>query len=219
MSEPVRIRSYVEDRWTEGQGEGARLLNPATEEVLATASTAGIDLGSALRHAREVGGASLRQLGFADRGALLKGLSGVIREHREELLQLAMSNGGNTRGDAAFDVDGASGTLSFYAGLAKGLGDRGDSRWLLDGEALPLAKSVPLRGQHVWVPRRGVAVLVNAFNFPAWGFAEKLACALLAGVPVLVKPATSTALVAWRIAELFVSSGLLPPGVWSFLAG
>jgi oxepin-CoA hydrolase/3-oxo-5,6-dehydrosuberyl-CoA semialdehyde dehydrogenase len=216
MSEPIRIRSYVEGRWVEGEGVQATLLNPATEEVLATAATRAVDMAAALRHAREVGGASLREMGFAARGALLKSLSGVIREHREELLELAMRNGGNTRGDAAFDVDGASGTLAFYAGLAKGMGA---GSLLVDGEALTLAKSVPLRGQHVWVPRRGVAVLVNAYNFPAWGFAEKLACAFLAGVPVVVKPATATALVAWRIAELFVASGVLPAGAWSFLAG
>ena len=216
MTEPIRIRSYVEGRWTTGEGEGSELVDPATGERLATASTAGIDLGAALRHAREVGGPALRALGFAQRAAVLKALSGIIREHREELLQLAMRNGGNTLADAKFDVDGASGTLGFYAGLGRGLGD---ARFLLDGEPLPLGKATPLAGRHVWVPRRGVAVLVNAYNFPAWGFAEKVACAFLAGMPVLVKPATQTALVAYRIAELVVESGHLPAGSWSFLAG
>lgn len=214
--EPIRIRSYVEDRWVDGEGPGERLLDPSTEELLATASTTGVDLGAALRHAREVGGPALRALTFAQRGAILKGLSGIIREHRDALLELAMRNGGNTRADAAFDIDGASGTLAFYFSLSRGLGE---GRVLVDGDALPLAKTAPLRGQHVWVPRRGAAVLVNAYNFPAWGFAEKLACAFLAGMPVVVKPATATALVAYRIAELFVASGLLPAGSWTFLAG
>ena len=216
MAEPIRIESYVEDRWATGEGEGGALVNPATGERLATASTAGIDMGAALRHAREVGGPAVRALTFAQRSALLKGLSGIIREHREELLELAMRNGGNTLADAKFDVDGASGTLGFYAGLGRGLGE---GRYLLDGEPLPLGKNTPLAGRHLWVPRRGVAVLVNAYNFPAWGFAEKMACALLAGMPVLVKPATQTALVSFRIAQLFVEKGQLPPGVWSFLAG
>ena len=216
MAEPVVIESYVEDRWVAGEGEGAPLINPATGEVLATASTAGIDLGAALRHARAVGGPALRALGFAQRAAILKTLAGIIREHRDALLDVAMRNGGNTKGDAKFDVDGAGGTLAFYANLGRGLGD---ARYLLDGETVPLGRATPFAGRHLWVPRRGAAVLVNAYNFPAWGFAEKVACALLAGMPVVVKPATQTALVAWRIAQLFVQSGALPAGSWTFLAG
>jgi oxepin-CoA hydrolase/3-oxo-5,6-dehydrosuberyl-CoA semialdehyde dehydrogenase len=127
-----------------------------------------------------------------------------------------MRNGGNTKPDAKFDVDGASSTLAFYANLGRGLGE---ARYLLDGEPVPLGRATPLAGRHVWVPRRGVAVLVNAYNFPAWGFAEKLACAFLAGMPVVVKPATQTALVTFRIAQLFVESGALPSGSWTFLAG
>ncbi len=216
MAEPVVIESYVEDRWVAGEGEGAPLVNPATGEVLATASTAGIDLGAALRHARAVGGPELRALGFAQRAAILKTLAGIIREHRDALLDVAMRNGGNTKGDAKFDVDGAGGTLAFYANLGRGLGE---ARYLLDGEPVPLGRATPFAGRHLWVPRRGAAVLVNAYNFPAWGFAEKVACALLAGMPVVVKPATQTALVAWRIAQLFVQSGALPAGSWTFLAG
>ncbi len=216
MSETIRIRSYVEDRWVDGEGQGARLLNPATEELLATASTQGIDLGAALAHARAVGGANLRRLGFAARAQLLKRLGGVMREHRDELLDLAMRNGGNTKSDAKFDVDGASGAILYYAGLGATLGD---GQALAAGDGVGLSRTTPLWGQHVWLPLRGAAVLINAYNFPAWGFAEKMACALLAGMPVVVKPATQTALVAWRIAELFVQSGVLPPGAWTFLAG
>jgi 3,4-dehydroadipyl-CoA semialdehyde dehydrogenase len=216
MGERVRIRSYVQGRWVEGEGEGARLLNPATEEVLATASTRGVDLGAALAHARSVGGKNLRQLGFAERARVLKGLAAVLREHRDELLEIAMRNGGNTKSDAKFDVDGASGSLHFYAGLGATLGDGGV---LAAGDGVALSRSTPLWGQHVRVPLRGAAVLVNAYNFPAWGLAEKLACAFLAGMPVVVKPATQTALLAFRIAELFVASGLMPEGTWAFLAG
>src|SRR6185436_22629 len=184
--------------------------------ALATASTAGIDLGAALSHARAVGGPALRALTFSQRAAILKALAGIVREQRDELFDLAMRNGGNTKGDAKFDVDGASGTLAFYANLGRGLGE---GRYLLDGEVVPLGRATPLAGRHVWVPRRGAAVLVNAYNFPAWGFAEKVACALLAGMPVVVKPATQTALVAWRIAQLYVAAGVFPAGSWTFLAG
>lgn len=216
MAELVRIESYVEDRWVPGEGEGSTLVNPATGEALATASTGGIDLGAALRHAREVGGPALRALTFAQRAAILKSLAGIVREHRDELYGLAMRNGGNTMADAKFDVDGAGATLAFYANLGRGLGE---GRFLLDGETVPLGRATPFAGRHLWVTRRGAAVLVNAYNFPAWGFAEKVACALLAGMPVVVKPATQTALVAWRIAQLFVAAGVLPAGSWTFLAG
>ena len=209
------IRTYVEDRWVTGEGEGTVLRNPATGEAIATAAIGGVDLGAALRHARETGGPALRALGFAARGAILKTLSGIIREHRDELLAVAMRNGGNTPADARFDIDGASATLAFYAHLGRSLGD---ARTLRDGEPVALGKAA-LAGRHVWVSRRGAAVLINAYNFPAWGFAEKMACALLAGMPVIVKPATQTALVASRIAELFVDSGALPAGSWTFLAG
>jgi oxepin-CoA hydrolase/3-oxo-5,6-dehydrosuberyl-CoA semialdehyde dehydrogenase len=216
MTETLRIRSYVQDQWVDGEGEGSRLYNPSTGAVVATASTTGVDMGAALVHARRVGGASLRALTFAERGAILKGLSKVVREHRDELLELARVNGGNTAGDGSFDIDGASGTLFFYSNIGRGLGD---TRILADGDALPLGKETSLCGRHFWAPRRGAAVLVNAFNFPAWGFAEKMACALMAGMPVVVKPATLTAAVTHRLAELFVDSGLLPPGSWTFLAG
>jgi oxepin-CoA hydrolase/3-oxo-5,6-dehydrosuberyl-CoA semialdehyde dehydrogenase len=153
---------------------------------------------------------------FAQRGALLKKLSAVISEKREELLALAMANGGNTRSDAKFDVDGAIVTLESYAELATSLGE---VHALPDGEVFALGRSAKLGGGHVLLPREGVAVHVNAFNFPAWGLAEKLATALCAGVPVLTKPATATALTAFRMMELWVDSGALPVGALSFLAG
>src|SRR5205814_1445 len=125
-------------------------------------------------------------------------------------------NGGNTRGDAKFDVDGASATLAAYADVGAKLGE---VRVLPDGESIPLGRSARFAGQHVLSPREGVAVHVNAFNFPAWGLAEKAAVALLAGVPVIAKPATSTALTTFRIVELIVESKILPPGALSFIAG
>src|SRR5690606_14904647 len=133
--------------------------------------------------------------------------SKLIHEHRDELIELAMRNGGNTRGDAKFDIDGASGTLAAYAELGASLGD---ARLLVDGEGVQLGRSPRFHGEHVWTSREGVAVHINAFNFPAWGLGEKAACALLAGVPIITKPATATALVAHRIAELIVEAKALP---------
>lgn len=209
------LRSYVQGRWVEGQGTLATLVNPATEEPLARAGTGGIDFAAALEHAR-TGAAPLREMSFAQRGEMLRAWSKTLHAHRDELIALAVANGGNTRGDAKFDVDGAIGTLAHYAELGASLGPL---RALRDGEAVQLGRTARYAGVHLWVPRDGVAVHINAFNFPAWGTAEKAAAALLAGMPVVSKPATSTALVAFRLAELGVGTGVLPPGAFSFLAG
>ena len=208
------LRSYVQDRWVAGEGTPATLFNPATEEPLAQTSTAGLDLAAALEHARAKGGPALRELTFAQRGELLRGWSKALHAHRDELIGLAIANGGNTRSDAKFDVDGAIGTLAHYAGLGAQLGSL---KVLRDGETVQLGRTARYAGMHLLVPRDGVAVHINAFNFPAWGTAEKAATALLAGMPIISKPATSTALLAHRLSELGAS--LLPAGSFSFLCG
>jgi oxepin-CoA hydrolase/3-oxo-5,6-dehydrosuberyl-CoA semialdehyde dehydrogenase len=210
------LQSYVAGAWVTGSGKKSILVNPATENALAETSTEGVDFGKAVAFARAEGGPALRALTFAQRGELLRGLSRVIHEKREALIEVAIKNAGNTRGDAKFDIDGASGTLAAYADLGKELGD---ARFLIDGDGIQLGRSPRFVGQHVSVPRNGVAVHVNAFNFPAWGLAEKAACALLGGMPVISKPATSTALLAWEIMKLVVDAKLLPPGALSFVAG
>jgi oxepin-CoA hydrolase/3-oxo-5,6-dehydrosuberyl-CoA semialdehyde dehydrogenase len=210
------LESRVGGRWVAGTGELDTLQNPATEEPLARAGAEGIDRGAALQYAREVGGPALRALTFAERGALLKAMCDALVAHRDELLDLAVANGGNTRSDGKFDVDGATFTLSAYADIGKALGDR---KVLPDGDGIPLARSPRFHGQHISLPRRGVAVHINAFNFPAWGLAEKAACALLAGMPVVSKPAGSSALVAHRIMEILVDGKILPEGALSLLCG
>jgi len=212
----ITLKSYVQGRWQEGRGTPAVLVNATTEEPMAQASTEGLDMAGAVAHAREVGGPALRALTFAERGAQLKSLSGALHEQREELIDLSVRNAGCTRGDAKFDIDGATGTLAAYAHLAKRLGDR---PFVVDGEGIQLGRSPRFWGQHVLVPRTGVAVHVNAFNFPAWGQMEKLACSLLAGVPAIEKPGTPTALVAWRVAEIAVESGILPEGAFQIVCG
>ncbi len=209
------LKSYVGGRWVEGTGTASNLVNPSTEEVVAQTSTGGIDFKEALAFARK-SGAHLRKLTFAQRGEILRKLAAAGQAGREELIALAVENGGNTRGDAKFDVDGAIGTLNAYADLA---GTLGDKRVLADGEGVALGRGARLFGQHAWLPREGVAVHVNAFNFPAWGMAEKLAVAFLAGMPVITKPATATALVAHRLAEMWVASGALPEGTFTFVCG
>jgi oxepin-CoA hydrolase/3-oxo-5,6-dehydrosuberyl-CoA semialdehyde dehydrogenase len=210
------LRSYLGDRWVEGSGAPQTLVNPATEAPLAQVSSDGLDLAAALDHARAKGGPALRALSFAERGALLKGMAQALQAHRDELLDLAVANGGNTRSDAKFDVDGAIFTLMTYAEIGEKLGA---ARFFVDGEGMQLGRSPRFHGQHVSVPRHGVAVHINAFNFPAWGFAEKAAAALLAGMPVLSKPATSSAMVAHRVMEILVEKKVLPEGALSLLVG
>jgi oxepin-CoA hydrolase/3-oxo-5,6-dehydrosuberyl-CoA semialdehyde dehydrogenase len=212
----IRLRSHLGGRWVEGTQNEDVLVNPATEEPLARVMTGGFDLLAALQHARARGGPALRAMTFAERGQMLKAMADVLQGRRDELLDLAVANGGNTRSDAKFDVDGATFTLSAYAELARSLGD---ARFLVDGEGVQLARSPRFHGQHLAVPRAGVAVHINAFNFPAWGLAEKAATALLAGMPVLSKPATSSAMVAHRVMEALVEAAVLPEGALSLLVG
>ena len=212
----IQLRSYLGDQWVAGSGSPQTLLNPATEEPLANASSGGLDLRGALEHARTRGGPALRALTFAERGALLKAMADAMQGERDRLIELGIANGGNTRSDAKFDIDGAIGTLLAYVDVANSLGSR---KFLVDGEGIQLGRSARFHGQHIAVPHHGVAVHVNAFNFPAWGFAEKAAVALLAGMPVLAKPATSSAMVAHRIMEILAEKKILPEGALSLLVG
>jgi oxepin-CoA hydrolase/3-oxo-5,6-dehydrosuberyl-CoA semialdehyde dehydrogenase len=212
----ITLSSYVLGTWHEARDPKQTLHDPATEEPLAECGTGGIDFGAVLRHARESGGPALRALGFRRRGELLAGLSKAIHAERDLLLDLSVKNAGATRSDAKFDVDGAIGTLAAYARWGGELDERG---FLADGEGVQLGRTARFWGQHVLVPRRGAALHVNAFNFPAWNMGEKMACALLAGMPVIEKPGTPTALVAWGVARAVVASGLLPEGAFQFLCG
>ena len=219
MSAPMgslpRLRSHIAGAWVDGTGAVSTLIDPSTEAPVAELAS-GVDVAVALTYARTIGGPALRTLTYKQRGELCGSLAKLIHERRDELIGLAMANGGNTRGDAKFDIDGASGTLQSYAELGASLGD---VTLLADGDAIQLGRAPRVAGQHVYAPRRGVAVHINAFNFPAWGTAEKLACSLVAGVPVISKPATATAHVAHRIVELAVEAKLLPAGAVQLLLG
>src|SRR5258707_11166004 len=146
------LRSYLGDHWVEGSGAPQTLVNPATEEPLAQVSSDGLDLAAALAHARGKGGPALRALSFAERGNLLKEMAKAIQAHRDELLDLAVANGGNTRSDAKFDVDGAIFTLQAYAEIGASLGA---AKFLIDGEGVQLGGSPRFHRQHVNGPRHG----------------------------------------------------------------
>jgi len=210
-----RLESYLNGTWAAGDGEAATLVNPATEAVLA--EIRGVrSLADAVRWGRTVGGTNVRALSLAERAERLGKLAKLLHGQREELISIAVANGGNTRGDAKFDIDGATAVLASYAALLPTLGV---GPWIAEGEAAPIHKGAKIRAQHVLLPRRGLAVHINAFNFPAWGMIGKLAVAFAAGMPVLSKPATSTALLAARIAKIVLDSGLLPEGAFQLLLG
>ena len=210
------LRSHTCGKWHEATSGFVPLVDPCTEQTIAQVSSEGIDFGAALEFARETGGRALREMTIGQRAELLAGMSRVLHEHREELIDLSLVNTGSTRKDAKFDIDGATFTLSHYAELGRSIGER---RTFSDGEGIQLGRSPRYWGQHLLLPRTGCAVHVNAFNFPAWGPAEKAACALLAGMPVISKPATSSAWVTERLVEIVVEAGLLPVGALSLICG
>lgn len=203
------LRSYVAGSWHVPRDEGAPLPDAVTGQEVARISTAGLDFGAALAYGRRVGGPALRELTFHQRAALLKALASHLREHREELYELSARTGA-TLGDARFDVDGGIGVLFSYSG--KGRRELPNSTVHVDGAVEPLGKGGSFAGLHLYTPMRGVAVQINAFNFPVWGPLEKFAPAFIAGVPSLVKPASQTAYLTARLVELIVGSGILPEG-------
>ena len=210
------LRSYVNGNWVAPDGEGRPVLDAVTGDEVARVSSEGIDLAGALRYGRETGGPALRELTFHQRAALLKALGSMLREHREELYTLS-ERAGATRADARFDVDGGIGVLLSYASRAKR--ELPNSHAYIEGAVEPLGKGGHFAGQHVLTPLRGVAVQINAFNFPVWGPLEKFAPAFIAGVPTLIKPATQTAYLTARLAELMIGSGLLPAGSLQLVCG
>ncbi|MFC5949314.1 phenylacetic acid degradation bifunctional protein PaaZ [Pseudonocardia lutea] len=210
------LRSHVCGGWHTPSDEGRPLHDAVTGEEIARISSAGVDFGAALRYGRETGGPALRELTFHQRAALLKALGQHLREHRDELYALSARTGA-TLGDSKFDVDGGIGVLLAYASKAKR--ELPNDTVHVDGAVEPLGRGGTFLGQHLCVPLHGVAVQVNAFNFPVWGPLEKLAPAFLAGVPSLVKPASPTAFLTARLVELVVDSGILPAGTLQFVAG
>ncbi len=210
------LKSYVGGQWVASSNRAATLYNPSTEEAIAEIAAGEVDWKQVLAYSREKGAAALQSLTFAQRGEILQAMAKTLHEGREELITLATQNGGNTRGDAKFDIDGASFTLAAYADIGAKLGD---TTILVDGDPEQIGRTARFSAQHIRLPRAGVAVHINAFNFPAWGLAEKAAAALLAGMPVISKPASATALVSHRMVEMFLEKDVLPEGALSFIAG
>ena len=187
-----------------------------TGDVVAHSTSGGIDMRETLAYARNVGGKNLRRLTFHQRADMLKKLAQYLTERKDQLHKLSFQTGA-TRGDNLIDIDGGIGTLFVYAG--KGRRELPNSTFMLDGAVEPLAKGGTFAGQHILTSLQGAAVHINAFNFPCWGMLEKLAPAILAGVPVVTKPATVTSYVAHALARMIVESKILPDGAFQFIVG
>jgi 3,4-dehydroadipyl-CoA semialdehyde dehydrogenase len=213
---PETLESYLSGKWLRGEGVETRLLDPVSGEELATVSAKGVDLAGGLAFARLKGQGGLRGSSYAERAELIGAVADVLTANRGRYEEIAIANSGNTKVDAAIDIDGGIGTLKYYARLGAGLGDAG---MLLDEKPVRLAKAENYQAIHLLQPRRGVAVHINAFNFPSWGLWEKAAVALLAGVPVLAKPASATALLAHAMVRDVVAAGVLPVGALNLLCG
>ncbi len=210
------LRSYVGGSWVSPAGEGRPVFDAVTGEEVARVSSEGIDMAAALEFGRGTGGPAMRALTFHQRAAALKAAGSMLREHRDELYALSARTGATLR-DARFDVDGGIGVLLSYASRARR--ELPDDTVYVEGAAEPLGKGGQFLGQHICVPLHGVAVQINAFNFPVWGPLEKLAPAFIAGLPSLIKPASQTAYLTARLVELMTGSGLLPEGSVQLICG
>jgi oxepin-CoA hydrolase / 3-oxo-5,6-dehydrosuberyl-CoA semialdehyde dehydrogenase len=210
------LRSYVSGSWFTPDDEGTPLFDAATGEEVARISSAGVDMRAALTYGRDVGGPALRALTFHERAAMLKALASALRERRAELYELS-ARAGATRFDARFDVDGGIGVLFSYG--SKGRRELPNDTVYVDGPVEQIGKTGRFIGQHVYTSRPGVAVQINAYNFPVWGPLEKLAPAFLAGTPSLIKPASPTAYLTERLVAIIVETGLLPDGAVQLVCG
>lgn len=210
------LSNFLGGRWQAGRGAGTALIDPVLGTELVRVDASGLDLAQGFDFAREQGGSALRAMTYAQRAAMLAAVAKVLQANRDAYYEISTANSGTVKNDTAVDVDGAIYTVGTYAKLGESLGER---RFLLDGEASRLGKDPAFQSQHVQVPTRGVALFINAFNFPAWGLWEKAAPALLSGVPVIVKPATATAWLTQRMVRDVVEAGVLPAGSLSVICG
>ena len=210
------ISSFAAGHWV-APGAGARLIeNAVTGAPMARAGNDALDVMAMLDHARDIGGPALRRLGFHDRARMLKALAVELGKHKSALYEASFATGA-TQADHLIDIDGGIGTMFVFA--SKGRREMPDGQIFLDGEVEQLSRTGSFLGQHICTPLQGVAVHINAFNFPVWGMLEKLAPTILAGVPAIVKPATATCYVTELAVRIMIESGILPAGALQLVSG
>ncbi len=215
MKTPTLL-NYAQDQWHAGSGGLAEVQSAVTGETIAVTGSQGLDFEAMLDHARRIGGPALRRMTFHERAWMLKDLANVVMARKEELYELSYDTGA-TRTDGWIDIEGGAGTLFSFS--SKGRRELPNSRILIDGPMEPLSRGGTFVGQHVFTPLQGVAVHINAFNFPVWGMLEKLGPTLLAGVPAIVKPASATGYLAEAAFRIMIEANVLPPGALQLIMG
>src|SRR5580658_5916401 len=212
----ITLKNFAEGHWVTGSGELAPLCSAVTGDVVAQTSSRGLDFAAMAHFAREVGGPALRALTFHERAALLRSLADALTARKQELYELSYETGA-TKGDSWIDIDGGIGTFAVYQ--SKGRRELPNERILIDGNVEALSRGGTFQGLHVFTSLRGVAVHINAFNFPVWGMLEKLAPTLLAGIPAIVKPASATSYLTELVVRRIIESGILPEGALQLICG
>lgn len=211
----MKLENYALGKWVSGDGEGQVLFNAINGEPVATASSKGLDFAEMMTYARKVGGPALRKMTFQERGLMLKKLAMHLTNEKEKFYKVSWATGA-TRADSWIDIEGGIGNLFTYASLRRQFPDE---TFCLDGDAVKLSKNGTFIGHHICVPKEGVAIHINAFNFPVWGMLEKIAVNFLAGVPAIVKPATVTSFLTEAVVKEIHASGILPAGALQLICG
>ncbi|GAC1584695.1 MAG: phenylacetic acid degradation bifunctional protein PaaZ [Ginsengibacter sp.] len=210
-----KLGNYITGKWIEGDGYGQDLYNAVTGETIFSATTKGLDFTGILQYAREKGNPALRKMTFQERGRMLKALALHLMTQKEKFYILSYKTGA-TRADSWIDIEGGIGNLFSNASLRRKLPDE---TFALDGDPISLSKAGQFSAQHILVPKEGVAIHINAFNFPVWGMLEKIAVNLLAGIPAVVKPASITSYLTEAVVKEIIASGILPEGSLQLICG
>ncbi|MFP5471812.1 MAG: aldehyde dehydrogenase family protein, partial [Bacteroidia bacterium] len=209
------VKNYIQGKWIAGKGEETSLFNAITGEQIGVCSSGGLDYESIMAYGREKGGKALRKMTFRERGIMLKNLALFLLERKENYYQLSAATGA-TRIDSWIDIEGGIGNLFANASLRRQFPDL---PYHVDGSAVALSKNGTFIGHHIMVPKQGVAIHINAFNFPIWGMLEKIAVNLLAGVPAVVKPSEYTCYLTELMVKDIIDSKLLPEGALQLVSG
>ncbi len=212
----MKLGNYALGQWVEGTGKTADLIHAVTGEKIGEASSGGLDFAAMTDYARRIGGPAMRRLTFHERAALLKSLAQYLMDRKEQFYALSTATGA-TRSDSWVDIEGGIGTLFAYS--SRGRREFPNETFHVEGPVEPLSKGGSFVGRHICVPLEGVAIHINAFNFPVWGMLEKMAPTLLAGVPCIVKPATSTSYLTELVFRSMVESNILPAGAIQLVCG
>ena len=211
----AKLENYITGKWISGDGEGQTLFNAVTGEPVAAASTKGLDFKAIADYARNTGNPSLRRMTFHARGNMLKALALHLRKHLDTFYKVSYQTGA-TKADSWVDIEGGIGNLFANASLRRKFPDE---IFCIDGESHNLGKNNTFMGTHILVPKEGVAIHINAFNFPVWGMLEKIAVNLLAGMPCIVKPATVTSYLTEAVVKEIIASNILPEGSLQLICG